>query len=119
MTMDEQDQTEPEPGSVEVEQTNPHLTPPGISDGVSGVLRFLAHLTAIAGEPVSVDLSTLLAEITVSTPNMIVFQGWCDQLGLTDSVSGRSDELGTVAVGETDQSACWKIRLYCAMETRA
>lgn len=108
-----------DPEQDEDEEQRGHLLTPEINEGVSGVLRFLAHLTSVAGEPVSVDLSTLLAEITISTPNMLVFHAWCAQFGVDESgLTGKSDELGTVAVALVAPAPDrWRVRLYCAMSS--
>jgi hypothetical protein len=111
------DPPEPQPAPPPI----PSMEIPDINSPMSVILTGLASLAALAGDPVSVDVSYLLKEATITLATRERFDAWCLQLGAQDHPATRQDALGAMAVMTVGSQLAgyWSFRIFHHSRTTA
>lgn len=107
----------PDPAVNDIVVMSPIKTSPtpDVSASTGTVLGLLGAISQENGDPLSVDLSSLLREVTISLPSTHSFACWCAALNIMVKADATTDVLGsflTVTTGDP-ASGQWRIRLIC------
>jgi hypothetical protein len=93
--------------------TMPALRTPDVTALTSTLIRWIADLAEQVGQPLSVDVSTLLREATVSLPSRECLRSWSSRLSTVDHDHVTTDQLGrfVAATFGDPLNGSWKVRL--------
>jgi len=85
---------------------------PDISTSMSEVFRWISSLAKLYGEPLSVDISAPLREMTISLPSHEDFTTWSTRMTV-GHIRSTTDDLGTLVIAECGDPAAgsWRMRL--------
>lgn len=87
---------------------------PGANTPVSELTSWVSQLAELRGEPLSIDISALLREVTISLPSREHFTAWCTRLEINgQGQTTMTDDLGTLMSAESGGAVngTWRVRL--------
>lgn len=99
-----------QPATPELKSPEKPAIPPNSAAGAAEVLRWIADVIPMAGEPNDVEISTTMRQITVIVPNPLFFSRWQAIIGAV-ALPTRHDAIGALVRATTIYPNRWIVEI--------
>jgi hypothetical protein len=105
-----------EPAQAPIPSSQAPVPPPLSTEPIDKVLRWIANVTSMAGQPDAIDIMLTTMQVDVAAPNDVVFARWQAIIGaVTKTTLG--DALGATICATTVYPDRWWVTIHAHIRT--